>query len=159
MTNSPNILVYGFGNPGRMDDGLGVYLAGKIAEWAERNGMANVHTDSNYQLNIEDADVIKDYDIVVFADASVEELGHGFSVTKLDGVKELSFTTHEASPGYVVCLCSSLFGYIPESYLLHIKGYEWNLKEGLSAKGQNNLEKAFSLMKKYLKHPEQLTKT
>ena len=107
-----------------MDDGLGVSLASEIGNWARRNNIANVHTDTNYQLNIEDAEIIRDFEIVVFADASTEEVKENVLLTRLDGNNELTFTTHAASPGYVVHLCNHLFGCKPEAYLLHIKGYE-----------------------------------
>ncbi len=31
------ILVYGYGNPGRQDDGLGVELVRRLEEWAVEN--------------------------------------------------------------------------------------------------------------------------
>ena len=45
--------------PGRQDDGLGVMLAEETGK-VDRAGKAgtHVHTDSNYQLNLEDAAAI-----------------------------------------------------------------------------------------------------
>ena len=53
------ILVYGYGNPGREDDGAGPYLAGLF----EEAGLLGVDTDADYQLQIEDAVAISEYDL------------------------------------------------------------------------------------------------
>jgi hydrogenase maturation protease len=149
-----NILVYGYGNPGRQDDGLGIRLAEQLEEWAAGQKLGNIHFDSNYQLNIEDAEIISHYDLVIFADASVEEITDGIALTRLTGENELAFTTHSASPGYIVHLCLSVFDHCPDSWLLHIKGYEWEFREGLSTEAEQNLDKAVKLMKEVLIKPE-----
>ena len=51
----PKILVYGYGNPGRQDDGLGISLVEMIEDWKNKKKLSYIETDSNYQLNIEDA--------------------------------------------------------------------------------------------------------
>ena len=62
------IYVYGYGNPGRSDDGLGAAIIKKL----EDEKILEVVTDCNYQLNIEDADNISSSDVVIFVDASIE---------------------------------------------------------------------------------------
>jgi hydrogenase maturation protease len=143
------ILVYGYGNPGREDDGLGIELVRRLEDWSKQSGMSGIEFDSNYQLNIEDAEVISEKDLVIFADASTEEIDD-FILTQVTGEKDVSFTTHAASPGYIVKLCMDLFGKCPLAYLLHIKGYQWEFREGVSEKAKNNLQKAFDFMKDYL---------
>ena len=153
MEEQQKILVYGYGNPGRQDDGLGNALITELRQWAEKEGWSHIQFESNYQLNIEDAEMISHFDKVFFVDASVEEDVHDFALTSLTGMNEMTFTTHAASPGYVVHLCSKLFGDIPEAYLLHIRGYEWEFKESLSIKASENLNKAIGLMKEILEAP------
>jgi len=63
-------LVYGYGNPGRQDDALGILLAERVERWLTMHPVEGVVTDSNYQLNIEDAATIAAFDRVIFADAS-----------------------------------------------------------------------------------------
>jgi hydrogenase maturation protease len=143
------ILVYGYGNPGREDDGLGQALVEKLEEWVKLEGIQGIEFDSNYQLNIEDAEIISNQDIVIFADASTEEITD-YQLTEVDGENDVSFTTHAASPGYILKLSQDLFGKVPEVKLLHIKGYRWEFKEGLSKKAKINLEKAFVFIKEYI---------
>ncbi len=78
--NPPKILVYGYGNPGRQDDGLGIELAEEIDRWCSESGITNVQTDTNYQLNLEDAAGIAQYDVVIFADASREDIPASVSI-------------------------------------------------------------------------------
>lgn len=143
------ILVYAYGNPGREDDGLGNSLVSMLEKWAAENDLDWIDFDSNYQLNIEDAEMISRYSHIIFADASAEDLEE-FILTKVTGENEVSFTSHAASPGYIVKLCNELFGHAPEVYLLHIKGYQWEFREGISPKALENLGKAFIFMKNYI---------
>jgi Ni,Fe-hydrogenase maturation factor len=129
----------------------------RIREWVAVEGLHDFSFDSNYQLNIEDADAIADKDLVIFADASEEDIGD-FCLSKVDGKKEVSFTTHAASPGYIVKLCEELFNKKPHVLLLHIKGYEWEFREGISEKARANLESALQYMKKRLVNPEKFLK-
>lgn len=152
------VLIYGYGNPGRQDDGLGNAFVNRIREWVAIEGLHDFSFDSNYQLNIEDADAISDKDLVIFADASEEEI-EDFCLSKVDGNSEVSFTTHAASPGYIVKLCEDLFNKKPLVLLLHIKGYEWEFKEGITEKASANLNASLIYMKKRLLHPERFHKT
>lgn len=149
MESIIQILVYGYGNPGREDDGLGIELVKRLEVWSEQSGLPGIAFDSNYQLNIEDAEVISGKDLVIFADASTEEIDD-FVMTEVTGESDVSFTTHAASPGYILKLCADLFGKYPRVYLLHIKGYQWEFKEGISKRAENNLQKASDFMMNYL---------
>jgi len=146
------ILIYGYGNPGRQDDGLGIRLAERLEEWSTLKGLECVSFENNYQLNIEDAEAISNQDLVIFADASEEEIDD-FCFSKVDGKGKLSFTTHAASPGYIVKLCNELFQKEPRVYLLHIKGYEWEFKEEISPRALVNLDRAIDYLKPILEDP------
>lgn len=141
--------MYGYGNPGREDDGLGIELVKKLEAWSKQSGLQGIKCDSNYQLNIEDAEIISGKDVVIFADASTEEIDD-FIFTEVTGESEATFTTHAASPGYIVKLCTELFGKCPRVYLLHIKGYQWEFREQISEKAEHNLNNAYEFMKDYL---------
>jgi len=149
------ILIYGYGNPGRQDDGLGNAFIQRLEEWANEKQLTGFEFDSNYQLNIEDAANIAGKDLVVFVDASEEEI-EDFILTPVNEATKVTFTTHAASPGYIVNLCRELYNKIPATYMLHIRGYEWEFKEGLSAKAENNLEKSLENLKEKLKNPDNL---
>ena len=131
------ILVYGYGNPGRGDDGLGPALVGRI----ESEGIPGVDTDSNYQLNIEDSLALSSYETVIFADASLDGEG-AFSFTPLEPSMNISFTTHAMDPGSVLALCEELYGKRVRAFMLAIRGFCWDFHEGLSTNAEENLEAA-----------------
>jgi hydrogenase maturation protease len=152
------ILFYGYGNPGRQDDGLARGFIEGLRAWYSQSSLAgqdvSINFDLNYQLNIEDADNIKDYDRVVFVDASKDEKVGSFIVEELKPVEKEEFTMHAVHPGFVLALCNKMFDKAPESYLVHMKGYEWHLKEGLTEKAQENLEKALEFFKTKLQEKD-----
>lgn len=149
------LLLYGYGNPGRQDDGLGIAFVERMKAWVVEHGYPDFEFENNYQLNIEDADAISDKDLVIFADASQEEI-NDFCFSKVDGSADISFTTHAASPGYIVKLCKDLFHAEPLVLLIHIRGYSWEFAEGISKKAERNLERALEYAKKWLMHPEKI---
>lgn len=150
MPVAERILIYAYGNPGRQDDGLGNRFVDEFEKWVSDYQIPHIEFESNYQLNIEDSDTISDKDIVIFVDASEEEIEdiHFSVVEPSEGRSE--FTTHSASPSLVLALCIQLYDKHPKTFLLQIRGYEWDFKEGLSEKAEKNLEKALQFMKERL---------
>jgi hydrogenase maturation protease len=141
------ILVYGYGNPGRQDDGLGVLLSEEIEKWAHENDLNNLQTDSNYQLNIEDALRISAFDLVIFADASQEDIKR-FAFTPLVSSAKVEFTMHAVSPAFILNLCNEIYHKKPLAYLLHIRGYGWEFMQEMTPESRKNLEKAAGFLKK-----------
>lgn len=141
-----SVLVYGYGNPGRSDDGLGVRLAERIGKC----GFSYVSTDANYQLNAEDALEISKRDVVIFTDASKEDID-SFRMTSVSPSSQIAFTTHAMSAGSVLALSDELYGRMPDTYMLEIKGYVWDMGESLSEKAEKNLESSFQFLSDLLK--------
>jgi hydrogenase maturation protease len=148
------ILVYGYGNPGRQDDGMGVILAEMIEQWAKENGYVNIEVETNYQLNIEDSDIISDKDFVLFVDASMEQIEDIIYTKVTPDNSSIEFTMHAVSTSFILDMSNKLYGKSPETYLLHIKGYEWELAEGITEKALVNFDKALEFAK--MKITEQL---
>ncbi|NLO49884.1 MAG: hypothetical protein GX103_01800 [Bacteroidales bacterium] len=155
MQKLPQILIYGYGNPGRQDDGLGNHFVEMAKEWAAEQGLKNIAFDSNYQLNIEDAAEIADKDIVIFVDASLEEID-SFVLDEITPDAKVEFSMHAVSASYVVHLCKEIYPHCPAAWLLHLKGYEWEFREGLTEKALVNCQKAFEHLKPILLNPQQL---
>lgn len=150
MNKKVKVLVYGFGNPGRQDDALGNEMVNKIEAWVKEHGIKNVETDSNYQLNVEDAEKISKKDVVIFVDASKEDI-HEYRFDHLNSSsKKVEFTMHSVSPEYVLHVCKDLFKKEPRTCLMAIKGYEWDFEEGLSDNAKLNLEQAFQFLTRKL---------
>ncbi len=147
MAEIKKTMLYGYGNPGRQDDGLGNEFVSIMEEWITKEGIPEITIDSNYQLNIEDADAISDKDIVVFVDATIEEIDDFYIDRVEPSEAKVEFSMHAVSPAFVVNLCNQLYNKFPEVYLIHIKGYEWDFAEGLTEKAKENLNKAVEYAK------------
>lgn len=147
MEEPKRILIYAYGNPGRQDDGLGNRLVEEMGKYTGENNLCNVELESNYQLNIEDALKISEKDFVIFVDASTEKIKDIHFSTVNPSESRTEITTHAASPAFILALCEKLFNKHPETYLLQIRGYEWELREELSEKAEKNLEKAVEFIK------------
>ena len=132
------VLVIGYGNPGRLDDGLGQALAERI----EALGLPGVATEVCYQLAAEHALSVAGFDTVVFADADTEGDGP-YTCRRLEPLALSCFTTHHLDPRAVLGLARDVYGAEPAGYLLGIRGYEFNeFDERLSRRAADNLDAA-----------------
>ena len=143
-------LVYGFGNIGRQDDGLGVLLAGELAALAP----AGVAVDTNYQLNVEDALAIAPYRRVFFLDASLVLEG-ACALTTLAPANRIAFSTHAMTPAAVLAFADQLYGARPDAWLLQIRGYAWEFGAAPTPRALGNLALARDLLLQGLDAPEQ----
>jgi hydrogenase maturation protease len=146
------ILIYGYGNAGRMDDGIGERFIELTEKWIEDTNIKNVFTDCNYQLNIEDAATASEYDMVIFVDASIVEDVESFRLEKVEpNDATIEFTMHAVSTAYVIDLCRKIYNKTPEAYVLHVRAYEFDFKEEMTPKAIENMLDAFSFIKDFLK--------
>jgi hydrogenase maturation protease len=140
MANST--LLIGYGNPGRLDDGLGPALA----EAVEQLDIPGVTVESNYHLTVEDAAAAAAHRYVVFADASVTGR-EPFSFTVVQPVAHTSFSSHSVEPEAVIAMAHDLFRAETKGYALGIRGYRFNeFGELLSAKATENLAAALRFL-------------
>jgi len=136
------ILVIGYGNPGRLDDGLGPACAEQI----EALGLPGVSVDADYQLNVEHAAAAARHDVVVFADASVDGEAP-FSFTPLAPAAEIGFTSHSVAPAAVLAVARTLFDSGVQGFALGIRGYRFNeFGEALSRRARQNLSAAVGFL-------------
>ena len=144
-------LIYGYGNPGRQDDGIGARFVELMNEWIEKEKLTGIYTDCNYQLNIEDSALVAEYDKVIFVDASVVEEVESYKLEKVEpNSATIEFTMHAVSTAYVIDLCQKIYHKTPEAYVLHIKAYEFDFIEELTPKAKENLNAAFLYMKDFI---------
>ena len=149
----PRILVYGYGNPGRQDDGAGVAFVEELAAWARSGARPWLTFDSNYQLNAEDALAAAEQDVVIFVDASRDQ-PEGFRFRSLSPSAAVSFSTHAMSPESVIALSRELYSATPAAYMLTLRGYEWEPNGALTAEARKNLEAAKAFITPFLDCPE-----
>jgi len=132
-------LIHGIGNVGRQDDGLGW----AFIDWLEVEGLCpRAKTRRHYQMFLEDADLISGFDRVLVVDASKEPGLESFRLDPVEARYDLSFTSHALTIPAVMAICGQCFDRVPEVMLLSIRGYSWDLTEGLTPEAQANLDAA-----------------
>lgn len=148
------ILLIGYGNPGRRDDGLGPLFAEAI----DRLKLPSVTIDSDYQLTVEDAHQISEYDVVIFTDADAvceepfyfKEIGSRRDV-RPDVCTSPGFSSHSVTPPEVLALARELFSSKVKAYVLGIRGHEFEeFGEGLTDLAKKNFELAFNYLKEQM---------
>jgi hydrogenase maturation protease len=144
------VLVIGYGNPGRRDDGLGPALAEAI----DRKRLPDVTVDSDYQLTVEDAADVAGYDVVLFADADTA-CREPFELRRISVDPDdarIRFTSHSCSPEGVLALAEQLFQSRADGYVLGIRGYTFNeFGQGLSDRAAENLDRAIECVEEALR--------
>jgi hydrogenase maturation protease len=141
VPDHPRILVLGYGNPGRQDDGLGPATAAGI----ERLGWPNLTAFDNYQLNIEDAIDVAEHDVVWFVDAA--KAGPSpYAVSDLSPAAAIEFTSHIVRPEVILAIARRYYGRAPKAFLLGIRGYQFEFVEELTPGASDNLRVALAML-------------
>ena len=137
----PRILVLGYGNPGRQDDGLGPAVAAGI----DRLGWSNLTAFDNYQLTVEDAIDVAAHDVVWFVDAA--KTGPSpYAVYDVSPASTIEFTSHNVSPEALLAIVRQCYGGSPQAFMLAIRGYEFEFIEALTPGASNNLRAALAML-------------
>lgn len=142
LLSSTATLVLGIGNSGRQDDGLGWAYVDRLEAHLEAHGGPTAQLRRAYQLNLEDADLIHHYERVLFVDATKDPAVGTFAVTRPAPRMDLTFTSHAVSVPAILATARQCFDTVPDAYLLAIRGYAWELREGLTDVARRNLGRA-----------------
>lgn len=128
-------LVIGYGNTLRGDDGAGIAAVSLLKNKYPQFDFLSLH-----QLSPELIEILSDYDVVYFIDASIDVS----EVTKIKIQPEQSSTlinTHTVSPQNLLNTCLYLYGSVPsEIVLFHIPAYNYDFSEGLSISTQERMK-------------------
>lgn len=151
MRGSSATLVLGYGNPARGDDGLGPALIERLATLA----LEDLETRVDYQLCVEDALDIGDFDQVIFVDASIDVAPPYLHYPLPATVIPATLDTHGISPEALIHLARTLFGAETKASILAIRGYDFEpFSESLSAEAARNLDAAFNYLAEKLRERE-----
>lgn len=140
------VLVLGYGNPGRQDDGLGPAAADRIAGL----GLKHVDVDSDFQPAFEDALEMMAHERSLFIDAAAWGPAP-FFLRRVQASPALAFTSHLVRPEAVLALCQRTWGRVPETWQLGIRGYCFGCGEAMSPRAQENLKQALSFIELLLR--------
>ena len=145
------VLLLGYGNPSRGDDGLGPALLEMIEADRERDRAPDIFDVlTDYQLQIEHALDMKNRRLVVFIDASVSASAP-FDYTRLEPCRDVSYTSHAMSPAALLAVYEQVCKEpLPEVFLLVIPGYQFELGDGMSTQAWEHLGQARDFVRELL---------
>lgn len=146
------VLVIGIGNPSRGDDALGPMLIERL----EALDLPEVELLTDFQLQIEYAYDLQGRKTVIFADACVSGL-EPYAFEPVEPAEDTSYSSHALSPAAVLHGYRKLYGTPPKAYVLAIRGYEFELGEGLSTPAATNLVAALGWLTKRLEKDAEIT--
>jgi len=139
----PGTILFGIGNSGRSDDGLGWAFLERIQQESEFGG----RIEYRYQLQVEDAALISDAEHVIFVDSYKGNLPGGIQWKTCKPSRNFEFRSHLLSPVAVMFLCQDLYGKTPRADLLAIQGLSWELQIGMSPEAEFHLANALRFFK------------
>jgi len=143
MTLKSKTLIIGIGNADRQDDGVGWHILKNIAE---KIGF-EVPDDPGAPIEIEDervdlmytlqifpelAETISHYQRICFVDAHTADIPDEICWTELQPEYERSPLTHHMSPKTVLSISATIYGIIPETILVSIRGFSFQFQRELS---------------------------
>lgn len=137
-------LLFGVGNCGRRDDGLGWAFLDRIQH--EPACLASI--EYRYQLQVEDAAQVARAQRVIFIDSFRGEIPGGYLWSPCTASESFEFTTHVLPPRGVMHYCRDLYGKSPPADTLMIQGVAWNLEQGMSPEACRNLESALDFFRR-----------
>lgn len=150
-TTAP-ILIFTYGNPARGDDALGPEMHDLLETYQQKTKeLNNVELQTDYQLQIEHAVDLEHRDIILFIDASMTAPAP-YEFYQLQAEQDESYTTHAISPAAVLSVYQQINKQNPPpSYMLTIRGYEFDLGQGMTEQAEINLQQSFEFVKQLLK--------
>ena len=132
------VLIIGYGNPLRGDDGIGPEAARRLA--AEMTD-PDVEALAVHQLTPELAEPISQAELVLFIDAASEGVPGEVRVQKIEPRTPEQAFTHQFDPPMLLAAAQLLFGRSPEARLISIAAQSFEFEERLSAPVAASIEK------------------
>lgn len=138
---NPDLLVIGYGNTLRSDDGVGP----RVAEAVGARRLPGVRTMICQQLSPEQAEPISRAHTVIFVDAAVAAPTQ-VRFSKLKPTDSAQLMAHSADPRTMLALARDVFGQVPEAWWLTISGEEFGFGENLSTRTEAGAREAVCLI-------------
>lgn len=138
------LLVIGYGNTLRRDDGVGP----KVAEAVAALAMPGVRALACTLLTPELAEPVSRANVVIFVDAAVDA-PREVQMRALAPAASSQIMAHAASPATLLALARDVFGHAPQAWWLTIPAEELGIGEDFSPLTQRGFEQALKEIKGY----------
>jgi hydrogenase maturation protease len=138
------ILILGYGNPDRQDDGVAWHVIDRLAqasglpaavEGEEETARVTDRADLLFQLQLmpEIAEVVAGYEFVCFVDAHTGAVKEDLHVEQISASYQTSPFTHHMTPQTCLSISENLYQHaLHEAILISIRGYAFGFTRELS---------------------------
>ncbi len=145
MDDKSTLLILGYGNPARGDDGLAPELIHQLNREQKLAKLPDTFcTLTEFQLQIENTLDLEKHPRILLVDAS-SSLKQPFKLSRVRARNDSSYSSHALSPAALLLVFQQTSHVIPPPvYLLAIKGTSYELGEPLSSSANQNLHEALT---------------
>jgi hydrogenase nickel incorporation protein HypA/HybF len=160
QTLNTSILVIGYGNPYRRDDGAGPVFAEKLTRcWLKQGIATRVITDIQLMPEMVEEIARDEINAVVFVDSGVNIPSFTFQTSQVE-IDAVSPTLgHQLEPATLLVYASLLYGHCPRAWLVTVPGVDFAHGHGFSPQVAHLLhgvtalaQQLLSEMKEYAMH-------
>ncbi len=141
-----SVLIIGYGNELRGDDGIGPYV---VAELADLN-LPGVRTRVVHQLVPELAEEVADVEQVIFVDAGVGRDDDEVHVVPIGPADSGDVFGHFADPMGLLALTDRVYGRVPVAWMVTVPCREFQLSEGFSEAAKTQSKIAIEMIEQWL---------
>lgn len=134
----PAIVIVGYGNTLRGDDGIGPRVAEAVAGWE----LPGVRALAAHQLTPELAEPLAAADLAIFVDARVDRAGEPTRVRPLEPAGVGAAIGHAGDPRALLALTRAAFGHHPRAWSITVPATDYAIGEGLSPAAERGMEEA-----------------
>jgi hydrogenase maturation protease len=145
-----SILIVGYGNRLRSDDGLGVRAAEELSKAGPAVGTEIL---VRHQLTPELAETISHVELVLFLDASRVGQPGEIRCTQVDPHPPEFLFAHQLTPETLLSLCSELYGRCPQAFQILLCGECFDLGDELSARAAAGLPHLVEVVQNFCLRP------
>lgn len=137
------VLIIGYGNPDREDDGVAWHILngvarrlGRTALDLETGGLDQLGQSPDLlfvlQVTPELAELISEYDYVCFVDAHTGDYPEDLRFASVDAQFQTSPFTHHMTPQTCLALAETLDGHTPQAIAVSVRGHQFGFSHTLS---------------------------
>lgn len=160
-----NILVLGFGNPDRQDDGVAWHVLSELMTYFglpkpqtldidTHTRDMHIHFLLQLQLLPELADDLDKYERAVFIDAHTGAVPLDVNLIEVTPAFQKSPLTHHMTVNSLLAIARELHHSSPESILVSIRGYEFGFSQELSSQTKLLISDAVDVIVNWIRRPD-----
>lgn len=146
-----SVLIIGYGNDLRSDDGAGVHVATRLARLVSRRPQTPpLRVVVAQQLTPDLADDMATAAHVIFVDAyAANERGAGIRIDRIsaDTARTTSVIGHHGDPDALISLTARLYGKTPDAWVIGIPAFNLDLGDTISPDTARRIDEAVALIR------------